>query len=120
MKAEILPPSVEHGGQANVCPEVLFVGRQLLQGLGDAMESQLVAGLLVCVNEGVQFLRYCEYHMEVAHIQQVCFPCVNPAFLGERLAFGAVAIAAGVVGRLGIAALGASVQVPTKSCSPAI
>jgi hypothetical protein len=54
--------------------------------------------------------------MEVAHRKQVGFAVFEPLGLGQRATLGTVAIAAGVVSRLLIAAAVTLLQVPAERC----
>jgi len=78
------------------CSQIFFISGQFLKSFRHGSEQNIVTVLLVAVNQGIEFLRDSKYNMKVADIQQVVLSCVNPSFLGECLALGAVTVAAGV------------------------
>ena len=58
--------------------------------------------------------------MKIGYRQKLCFPCQNPAFLGKRLAFGAMPVAAGVVGDFLVAAFITDIHMPAEFRCPAV
>ena len=61
-----------------------------------------------------------EYHMKISRIQQIRFPCINPLFLAQGLAFGAVTVTAGVVRRSVHAAGWAVVEMSAQPCGATV
>lgn len=53
--------------------------------------------LLVTVDEGIQFMGKCEYHMKVRGIDHFCPAFVYPDFFLYSLTVGTVPVAAGVI-----------------------
>lgn len=60
------------------------------------MEEGIQKGL-VGIDQRVELGRYGKDHMEIGGVDDFRFPSVNPEFLEERLAVGAVAVAAGII-----------------------
>jgi hypothetical protein len=120
MEAKILSPGVQNGCMPDFCSQILLVSGQFLLGFRHAAKQQIVATLLVTVNQRIQFLRNGKHDMEISNIQQIRLPRINPAFFCESLALWAVAIAAGIVGRPLISAVWALVQMPAEPGRPAV
>jgi len=51
--------------------------------------------------------------------QKLGYPIIQPFFLGHGLAFGTMAVPAGVVGVLLIITVGANLKMPSQGCCPA-
>jgi len=47
MKSQVLRPGVQHGEHADACTEMVWIGRDLQQGLGSAPKQQVVEQTLV-------------------------------------------------------------------------
>jgi hypothetical protein len=58
--------------------------------------------------------------MKVTYIQQVTFLAVDPALLGQRLAFWAMAVAAGIVGDSCISAFTTDIGMTAQGRGPAL
>jgi len=57
--------------------------------------------------------------MEIANVQQIVLLTGNPTLLGKRLAFGTMAVSAGIVGNLHMAAILTDLGVAAKLRSTA-
>lgn len=110
MEHEILPPSMQDGSKAQRCAQEFLICGELLQSFRYGLKQPRIELLLILIYNGTQDVRQSEYNMEVTDIQQVVFLIVDPTFLGQRLALGAVAVTAGVVGDFNAAAAFTSVQ----------
>jgi hypothetical protein len=95
---EILPPGVQDRRAAEVAAEMAGIAAEGSEGVGDGLEEHRVEGAGSALGEGVEGMRQGEDEMEVLDGQQLRAPGVQPAFFREGLAFGTVAVAAGVVG----------------------
>nr|WP_235337086.1 hypothetical protein [Pontibacter korlensis] len=93
-----MPPGAVGGEGEQRCPGGLKEGVVDKPGL---MEGQLVEG----VGQG-------EDHVEVGHGQELLLPGLDPLLPLSSLAFGAVAVATGVVAHAHLAAAGAGVHMP--------
>ena len=70
-------------------------------------------------HEGVRLVGQREDGVEVGHRQELRLPGEQPLRLGQRLALGAVAVSAGVVGGALKAASRTPLQVPAERCRAA-
>lgn len=59
--------------------------------------QETIEELLVTVDQGVQFMGECEYHMEVRSINDLSPALVHPDLLLDCLAAGTVPVAAGII-----------------------
>ena len=91
-----------------------FLQKKFQKRFGTASVEKSVQEFLVTVNEGIQFMRKCEYHMEIRGINHFCSAPVNPEFLINGLTVGAVPVAAGVIVYLHMFTITASAYVYTK------
>jgi len=89
---------MEDGNKAHLCSQVLGVFCQLLEGLRCGPKKDAVDDLLVSQGQRSEVSRESEDQMKILCWKQVLFPGLKPSFLIQTLAFGAVAIAAGVIG----------------------
>ena len=91
---EILPPGVEHHGDAELAAEPSGIAAELEQGLGGGVEQQAVDERGIALGDGVEFVGQGEYDMPVADVEELCALALDPSGLRERLTLGAVAIPA--------------------------
>ena len=103
-----LPPAVQHGDAADLGTEMARVGRDDAQRLGGGAEQDGVDRRLVLEGDRADRGRQGEDHVEVGDRQQLGAPCRDPGRPRVALALGTVAVAARVVGDLGMAAIGAA------------
>ena len=109
-----LTPAVQHGDAADLGAEVARVGRDEAQRLGGGAEQDGVDRRLVLERHGADRRRQGEDHVEIGNGQQLRPPCGDPGFPSPTLAFGAVTIAAGIVGDRGVAAVDAAADMPAE------
>jgi hypothetical protein len=98
-------PGVQHQGEPEACAEVLGIGADREQGLGGGLEQEAVDHRFIVIGDLPDRRRQGEDHMVVLHRQQVGLAGGQPALGHRPLALGAVAVAAGVVGDLGVPAV---------------
>ena len=98
MVVEILPPGVQHREEANVGPKVSGIPSDRTQRLGGGPKKNAVEHPLVLQGERAERVWQREDHVEVRHFEQVRGSRVQPLRARRRLALGAMAIAARVVG----------------------
>ena len=96
------------------CTEMLFISGKFQKRFGTASVEKSVQKFLVTVNEGIQFMRKCEYHMEIRGINHFCSAPVNPEFLINGLTAGAVPVAAGVIAKFHMPAIRTERNIHTK------
>ena len=116
---EVLPPGVEDGQEADLGPEVLGVGGDLLQGLGGGPEQQAVDHARVLQGDRAERRGQGEDEVEVLDGQEFRLAGLHPVGGGGGLTLGAVAVAAGVVGDLPVPAPVALLDVPAQRRGPA-
>ena len=119
MMLEVLAPGVEDGQEADLGPEVLGIGGDLLQGLGGGPEEQAVDDAGVLQGDRAERRREGEDEVEVLDGQEFGLAGLHPVGGGGGLALGAVAVAAGVVGDLPVAAPVALLDVAAQGGGPA-
>jgi hypothetical protein len=64
---------------------------------GDRTEKEIIEDLAVHGDQGVEFRGDGEDHMEVLYGQEILITGLDPSFFLQGLAFGAMAIPAGVI-----------------------
>jgi len=92
-----LAPSVEDGEETELCAEMLGIGSDRLQGLGDGVEQNVVDRSFVVMGDGGDLLRHGEDDVEVWHCEELGSSVLKPLGTRQGLALWAVAIAARVV-----------------------
>ena len=114
MLAEILPPGVKHGGDAELAAEVARIPREGLECVDGALEEQAVDEARTVLSERVERVGQREDNVEVRDGQELRAAGLDPARLGQRLALRTVSVAAGVVdGPRGTAAV-ATLEMATE------
>ncbi|RLA59586.1 MAG: hypothetical protein DRQ89_13885 [Epsilonproteobacteria bacterium] len=88
------------------------------EGFVDGAEEQAEHLFFILKDQRIEFVRQRKYAVEVRHRQEFALPVFKPLLLSNGLAFRAVAVAAGVIGRAFEAASGTPVEVPVE-CSGA-
>ncbi len=97
MVHERLPPSVQHGDEADVGTEMLRVGSDGLEGVGGRREQQAVEFALVLQRQRGELGRQGEHDVELRDRQQIVAAILQPGGALVSLALRTVAVAAGVV-----------------------
>ena len=97
MVTDLLVPGMKDLDDPGCCAKVLFISGQFQERLRTAFVDEPIKALLVAVNEGIEFMRQCEYHMEVGSIDHLGPAFVHPELFLHSLAVGAVTVAAGTV-----------------------
>jgi len=72
----------------NSYTQILFVTSQLLQRFRNAPEHQIIAILLVAINQRIQFLWNGKYHMKIAYIQKIDLSEKSSDIIFNILEFG--------------------------------
>ena len=91
---EVLPPGVEHHGDAELATEPSGIAAELEQGLRGGVEQQAVDEGGMALGEGIELVRQGEHDMPVADVEQIGALALDPSGLREGLTLGAVAIPA--------------------------
>ena len=116
---EVLPPGVEDADHSYPCTEMPGITGECHERFGDRTEKKIVQDLLVHGDEGIQCRGDGEDHMEVRNRQEILTARLDPLLFPQGLALGAVAVPAGVIRYLQMAAGITSVPVAAQDGSPA-
>jgi hypothetical protein len=116
---QVRAPSMEHGEKSNLSAKVLGISSDGEQGLRRGSEQDAIELSLVLIGNGCNLFWYGEDHVEVLGLQKLGLAIREPLSPSERLAFGTVAIGAGVVSVALMAALVTLLQMATENSSPA-
>lgn len=95
--ANLLIPGMEDLDDPGCCVEPLWIGRKFKKCLGTASVQKCIEKLLVTVNQGVELMWKCKYHMKVRGVNHFCPAFVHPDLPVGVLAVWTAAISAGVV-----------------------
>ena len=94
---QVLPPGVQNTNKAQFGAQVLGVGGYGRERLGARLKEERVADPLVLVGHGRDRSRQREDHVKIFTLEQLCLAVLQPLGTGQRLAFGTMPVAAGVV-----------------------
>jgi hypothetical protein len=86
----------------------------VVNGQGSRLKKQIIANLLVNIEDPMKLLRNREYQMKIPCWWQVVFKSVDPFHLLNILTFWAVAVPARVIGMLAVSALVAFILMPAQ------
>ena len=115
MKEEILSPTVEHGKEADLGAEMFGIGSDGGQGLGRGSEQDVVDEIFVLVsNDGDRFGEG-EDDMKIRSRENFRFPFFDPFRTRQRLALGAMSIAATVISGTLVRTAVAMLEMTTES-----
>ena len=114
-----LGPGVQQRCAADLGPEMTRILCQFDESLRSGFEQQLVEDLLIAQRYRTQVFRHRKHHVEVGYRQEVAAPGLQPVFLVQRLALGAVPVAARIVRYPQSSAVVAFVHVATQLSGPA-
>ena len=92
--AKVLPPGVEHHGDAELAAEPPGIAAELEQGLRGCAEQLSVDEGGIALGDGIELVRQGEHDVPVADVEEVGTLALDPPGLRERLALGAVTIPA--------------------------
>ena len=97
MKMEVFTPCVQNCRDADVGPEVLWIGSNDGEGLGRSFQQQAIDGGLVLIRDPPKRRRQPEHQVEIRHRQELGFARRKPCRCRMRLAPRAMPIAAGII-----------------------
>ena len=107
MVNKILAPGVQHGDHAGLGAEMFGIGGDGAHRLGRRLEQDVVDDCLVLQGDGGDRRGHGEHDVEVRDRQQLRLSVGEPLRPGQTLAFGAMPVAAAIVGDADLAAVGA-------------
>lgn len=119
MVLEVLAPSVQDSGDADVGAKVLGIAGNSGERLGCGREQQSVKLGLVLVGDGSERSRQREHHMEVGYWQEFSLARCHPCLSSRPLALRAVAVATGVIGNARVGAVLAALDMTAQRCGAA-
>ena len=109
---ESLIPGVQHGDDPHRSAKT--GAAKLKQGFTDGFKEKAEQNLFMGEDQPVKLVRQSEDQMEIAHGQKLRGLLFKPLCLGQRLAFRAVAVTAGVIGWVLKAARVALLEMPSQ------
>jgi hypothetical protein len=92
---QVLTPGVKHGKKADARPQMLRIGSDGEQGLGNGAQQESIEAALILQTPVSQGLGNGEHYVAVGYGQQLLGLLGQPAIAGRRRALGAVTITAG-------------------------
>src|SRR5271169_7188861 len=110
-----LPPGMQHTQEADLRPQMFWIGGDLTQRLRRRAEQDIVDDGLVLEGDDLDLLRHREHDVEVGYVEQFGLTVLEPLSPCETLAFRTVAISARVVGHPLMAAIAAPLDVTAES-----
>src|SRR5215467_3833477 len=118
MMPQGLSPGMKQAKEADPGAQALRVGGDLEQGLGSRSKQQVIDDSFVLQRQCRELLRQGKHHMEILDGQQFISARLHPLGSGCSLALGAMAITAGVICDLLIAALIALFEMTAQGSGP--
>lgn len=116
MMKQVLAPGVQNGKETDLGEGV---GGDRPHRLRGGAEEQAVEERLVLIGNGGNGLRQCEDDVKVLGVEKLGATILQPLCTGQRLAAGAMPVAAAVEGDAPVAALIACFDVPAERGGPA-
>ncbi len=114
MIIQFLVPGVEYLDDPGLSSKVFLVCTQFQKSFGTASMEQPVEKLLITVDQRVEFVRKCKYHMEVRGINDFRPAFIHPDFFQDGLTVGAVPVAAGIIVEFHVSAFAALADIDPK------
>ena len=118
MEAQVARPGVQHTGHPKLRMQPALT--KVEQGSRGRFEQQIVHFGGIHPGQRTQFLRQREDHMKILRGDDSLAALLDPSGLGQSLAFGTMAIAAGIVSGPFVSARSADVQMPAQLGGPAL
>ena len=115
MVKQILAPGVKDGKESDDGAEMLGIGVNGLERHGRGPEENAVNGSLVLEGDVGNLFRDGKDHVKILGLQNLGLPILDPLGARKGLAFGTVAVRAGVVGNTLMTAMIADLDVTAKS-----
>lgn len=116
---ERLAPGVEDRRDPDDATEVPRVSAEGEQRVGRRAKQERIDHPRIALGEWVEVVRQCEDDVEVRNGEEIGATRSQPSFLGQRLAFRAMAIATGVIGDPRGAAVVTRLPMPAEGGGPA-
>ena len=107
-------PGMQNGHNADLRPQIAFIGRQLHQGGRCGFKQYPIGHLLIAANQPTVLGGYGEHQVEIGDGQHLRQAFLHPLFGGLLAALGAVAVAAAMVAVAIVLTVAALVDVPAQ------
>jgi len=114
MEVQFLPPSVKYLDDTRCCAEILMISGQLQKCLGGASVQKGIQKLLIGINQSNQFSGNGKDHMKIRCIHDLCLSPVDPDFFKDCLTVRAVAVAIGIIVKIGVATVITGTDITAK------
>src|ERR1700736_265324 len=114
VQVEVLAPGGQHGQEADLGTKVPEISRNRQQALRGGLEEHPVNPASILEGQGADLVRESKHHVEVFHGQELRRPLIKPLSAGGRLALGAMAVAARIVGDPAVAASVTLLDMPAQ------
>ena len=98
MVMQILAPAMQHGDEADLGAEMPGIGGDRAQRLSCRLEQDRIDRNLVLESDRRNLGRQREHNVEIGNRQKLVLPRSEPFPAGLPLAFGAMPVAAGIIG----------------------
>ena len=97
MIKQVLIPGMKNLNNTGCCSEILFIKGKFQKCLGAASVEQSIKKFLVTVNQRIQFVGKCKYHMKIGRIYHFRPAFIHPYFFFDCLTVGTIAVTTGIV-----------------------
>jgi len=85
---------MEYLDDSRGCPKILFISREFQKSPGTALMQQTVEEFLVTIDQRIELMGKCKYHMEVWGIDHFSPAFIDPDLFIYSLTAGAVTVTA--------------------------
>src|SRR6266852_1826595 len=119
MMEKILPPGVQDGEESDLCPQTFGIGSDGGQGFGRGSEQNAVDEIFVLVSNGRDLFGEREDDMKIRRLKNFRFPFFDPFRSRQRLALGAMPVAAAIVAGTLVRTAVAVLEMTAEGCRPA-
>ena len=119
MMVQGLAPGMQDREEADVGAEMPRIACHGQEGVGHGLKQARIEGTRVLQHQRAEGMREREHHMEVGDVEELRFAGGKPRRLRAALALGAMPIATGVIGNLGVVTVVALRLVASEGCRPA-
>jgi hypothetical protein len=119
MMEKILPPGVQDGEESDFGAQMLGISGDGGQGLGRSSEQNAVDEIFVLVSNGGDLFGEREDDMKILRLENFRFPFFDPFRTRQRLALGAMPVAAAIVAGTLVRTAVAPLEMTAKGRRPA-
>jgi len=116
--SQVAPPGMQDAQHADLASHEAWISSQFLGGCCGSLEEHIVDQALMAASDFIETRRNRESQEEVGHRQQHVLLLLQPLLAILVLAFGAAAVATGVIAVAHLLALRTDVDLPSQSRCP--